>query len=53
LTPGIKLDVSLHTLLQIVSLTLFEKLPLQEAVAGIAPTFVDSDSHNKMKLFEF
>ena len=31
----LKLEVSLHTLLQILSLTLFEKLPLQQAVAGI------------------
>jgi hypothetical protein len=49
----LKLDVSLHTLLQILSLTLFEKLPLQQAVAGIAPISIDSVSHNQMKLFEF
>ena len=49
----LKLEVSLHTLLQILSLTLFEKLPLQQAVAGIAPISIDSDSHNQMKLFEF
>jgi hypothetical protein len=29
--------VSLHTLLQILSLTLFEKLPLKQAVAGVEP----------------
>ena len=28
----LRLEVSLHTLLQILSLTLFEKLPLQQAV---------------------
>ena len=33
----LKLDVSLHTLLQILSLTLFEKLPLQQVVAETAP----------------
>ena len=49
----LKLDVSLHTLLQILSLTLFEKLPLQQAVAGIDPIPIDSVSHKQMKLFEF
>ena len=49
----LKLELSLHTLLQILSLTLFEKLPLQQAVAGIDPISIDSDSHNQMKLFEF
>ena len=33
----LRLNVSLHTLLQILSLTLFEKLPLKQAVAGIEP----------------
>jgi hypothetical protein len=28
----------MHTLLQILSLTLFEKLPLKQAVAGVEPT---------------
>ena len=47
------LDVSLHTLLQILSVTLFEKLPLQQAVAGIDPFTDDAVSHNQLKLFEF
>jgi hypothetical protein len=33
----LRLDVSLHTLLQILSLTLFEKLPLKKALAGVEP----------------
>ena len=49
----LKLDVSLHTLLQILSLTLFEKLPLQQAVAGIDSIPVDSVAHKQMNLFEF
>ena len=49
----LKLDVSLHTLLQILSLTLFEKLPLQQAVADIAPITNDIALHNQLKLFEF
>ena len=31
----LKPEVSLHTLLQILSLTLFEKLPVQQAMCGI------------------
>ncbi|MEK7876050.1 MAG: IS4 family transposase, partial [Pseudomonadota bacterium] len=49
----LQLDVSLHTLLQILSVTLFEKLPLQQAVAGIDPFTDDAVSHNQLKLFEF
>jgi len=48
----LKLDVSLHTLLQILSLTLFEKLPLQQAVADIDPTTNDSVLRNRLNLFE-
>jgi hypothetical protein len=49
----LKLDVSLHTLLQILSLTLFEKLPLQQLVADIAPEANDTVFHNQLNLFEF
>jgi hypothetical protein len=49
----LKLDVSLHTLLQILSLTLFEKLPLRQAVADIVPINNDIVLHNQLKLFEF
>ena len=49
----LQLEVSLHTLLQILSVTLFEKLPLQQAVAGIDPFTDDAASHNQLKLFEF
>ena len=37
------LNVSLHTLLQILSLTLFEKLPLKQAVAGVEP--IETNPH--------
>ena len=49
----LKLDPSLHTLRQILSLTLFEKLPLQQVVAET--TLVNSDIvlHNQLNLFEF
>ena len=49
----LQLDVSLHTLLQILSLTLFEKLPLQQALAGVEQIANDSNSHNQLKLFDF
>ncbi len=49
----LKLDVSLHTLLQILSLTLFEKLPLQQVVADIAPEKNDIVIHNQLNLFDF
>ena len=48
----LNLGVSLHTLLQILSLTLFEKLPLQQAVAGIDPVTDDIVLHKQLKLFE-
>ena len=49
----LNLDSSLHTLLQILSLTLFEKLPLQQAVAETAPVNSDIVLHNQLNLFEF
>jgi uncharacterized protein DUF4372/DDE family transposase len=48
----LKLDVSLHTLLQILSLTIFEKLPLQQVVADTAPVRNDIVLHNQLNLFE-
>jgi IS4 transposase len=48
----LRLAVSLHTLLQILSLTLFEKLPLQQAVAGLDPITNDADLHNQLNLFD-
>ena len=48
----LKLNVTLHTLLQILSLTLFEKLPLQQVVADTAPEANDIVFHNQLNLFE-
>jgi hypothetical protein len=50
---NLRLDVSLHTLLQILSLTLFEKLPLKQAVAGVEPIPNNSIFHSQLNLFEF
>ena len=49
----LNLEVSLHTLLQILSVMLFEKLPLQQAVADLTPATNDEVMHNQLKLFEF
>ena len=49
----LKLDSSLHTLLQVLSLTLFEKLPLQQVVAETEPRHDDTLLNNQLNLFEF
>ncbi len=49
----LRLDASLHTLLQILSLTLFEKLPLHQALAGVDQIANDPNLHNQLKLFDF
>ena len=49
----LRLNVSLHTLLQILSLTLFEKLPLKQAVAGVEPIETNPAFHRQLNLFEF
>jgi uncharacterized protein DUF4372/DDE family transposase len=49
----LNLEVSLHTLLQILSVTLFEKMSLQQAVADITLVTNDEVIHNQLKLFEF
>jgi hypothetical protein len=49
----LRLNVSLHTLLQILSLTLFEKLPLKQAVAGVESIENNPAFHRQLNLFEF
>ena len=49
---NLRLNVSLHTLLQILSLTLFEKLPLKQAVAGVEPIETNPAFHRQLNLFE-
>ena len=49
----LRLNVSLHTLLQILSLTLFEKLPLKQAVAGVEPIETNPAFHRQLNLFEW
>ena len=45
------LDVSLYTLLQILSVTLFEKMPLQQAFPGIDSSSESTMGGNQLNLF--
>ncbi len=47
----LRLDVSLHTLLQILSVTAFEKLPLQQILGETAMPPNQSDFTNQLNLF--
>jgi len=49
----LNLDASLYTLLQIFSLTLFEKMPIQQAFAGSEYIPTEGVSCNQMNLFAF
>ena len=44
------LDASLYTLLQILSLTLFEKMPILQALSQVPPTTDDLTIGNQLKL---
>ena len=44
------LDASLYTLLQILSLTLFEKMPILQALSQVPPTTDDLTISNQLKL---
>jgi hypothetical protein len=48
----LQLHASLHTLLQILSITLFEKMPLQQAVAELATGSHALDVANQLTLFD-
>jgi hypothetical protein len=49
----LNLDASLHTLLQILSVTAFEKIPLQQALVGGKSIVEDSMNANQLNLFAF
>ena len=49
----LNLDASLYTLLQIFSLTLFEKMPIQQAFAGSNYISDQGDTTNQLNLFAF
>jgi len=48
----LNLDASLYTLLQILSVTLFENMPIQQALQGIAGQVENSDCSNQLNLFD-
>jgi hypothetical protein len=47
------LDVSLYKLLQILSVTLFEKTPISGALFDVGSQFDDIDDGNQLILFDF
>jgi Transposase DDE domain len=47
----LNLDASLYTLLQILSVTMFEKMPLQQAFPGSDSTMPDGGPCNQLTLF--
>jgi hypothetical protein len=47
------LEASLYTLLQIFSVTLFEKMPMPQALSETECTFEDHEIDNQLKLFSF
>ena len=49
----LNLNASLYTLLQIFSLTLFEKMPIQQAFAGSDYKSEQSENYNQLNLFPF
>jgi IS4 transposase len=49
----LKLEASLYTLLQVLSVTLFEKLPLDQALAHNAAKGVTSQITNQLDLFAY
>jgi hypothetical protein len=49
----LNLDASLYTILQILSISLFEKTQLNQLLTDIQPHFLLSQSDNQLKLFDF
>jgi len=47
----LNLDASLYTLLQILSVTLFEKIPIQQALMASGYKTVDPATDNQLDLF--
>jgi hypothetical protein len=47
------LDISLYTLLQVFSVTLFEKIPIAQALSEATTTFDDDGIGTQLNLFDF
>ncbi|MGZ6237936.1 MAG: IS4 family transposase [Syntrophales bacterium] len=52
LKKQLKVDLSLYTMLQILSVTLFEKTPLLQLLSEIDPKQTENDFPNQLKLFK-
>jgi hypothetical protein len=49
----LELPHSLHSILQVLSVNLFEKVPLPQLFTNVTVTFEPDDSHNQLPLFDF
>ena len=49
----LRLEVSLYTLLQVFSVTVFEKMPIQSAIFPALDRFEDTEDSNQLELFTF
>jgi hypothetical protein len=47
----LKLEESLYTILQIISVTLFEKIPLSQALTDVGTTKENMEHSNQLNLF--
>jgi hypothetical protein len=46
------LEASLYTILQLLSVSLFEKIPLQQALSGSHAISLETDTGNQLNLFD-
>jgi transposase len=51
LKKRLKLDASMHTILQILSVTMFEKMPLEQVLGESLTSTGDRPNDNQLKLF--
>ena len=47
------LEASLYTLLQVLSVTLFEKMPMSQALSETRTTFEETQMGSQLNLFDF
>ncbi|RLC65822.1 MAG: IS4 family transposase [Chloroflexi bacterium] len=53
LKKDLGLDASMYEILQVLSVTLFEKTPIKSLFAGDSRNFLQDDFHNQLLLFDF
>ena len=49
----LRLEASLYTLLQVLSVTVFEKMPIQSAILATPDRFNGAEDSNQLELFTF